>query len=651
MKGNRSPRGYWLFVLLSAAFIAANLIPVRTVAQSNSQVRIVRLSFVEGTVTMYRPDADEWAKAFINTPIQQGFKIATDANSFAEVEFENGSTARLGQSSELDFTNLSLTPEGNRINDLTLAQGYATFAMAPEKGDVYKITAGGSAYDVASKSMFRVDLDQSGQRLEVFKGGVNVHGPYGSGTIARNQVLELTPGGTNQFQVKDGIQEDAWDQWVDKRQGTQTVASNKAGPGDGSLYAGSSLYGWNDLSYYGAWNYLPGYGSCWSPMMGAGWTPYSIGQWSWYPGFGYTWISSLPWGWLPFHYGSWIYPAGAGWCWLPGGFSSWSPGLVTWYQGAGWIGWAPRPYAGGGIRPVNCPTGKNCSVAVSSNTFQGARPISPRDVVRVNRFQGRVVSSPTVPLTRNLRLPGPAIDGSPQTVAAGASGRAALRVRRVGAPTQIFSQSTIRGDWDVQPHAPAVFDQQTRRFVNRSGPAFQSVRSGGTVTTTDGTRVNHDMLMRSRAIMRTNNHAGTLTSIPISSLSTNTATMPHAHSLMPSARPARMQSFQAPPMPNFREERIMMRREQKMRNAEMRREMQQMNRRSGMSQQRTERGPSTRSSSGGIGGNRGMSQSSGPMGGGVRSSGSGGFGGGMGGNSGGEMGGGMRGGNSGGPHH
>ena len=651
MKGNRSPRGYWLFVLLSAAFIAANLIPVRTAAQSNSQVRIVRLSFVEGTVTMYRPDADEWAKAFINTPIQQGFKIATDANSFAEVEFENGSTARLGQSSELDFTNLSLTPEGNRINDLTLAQGYATFTMSPEKGDVYKITAAGSTYDVASKSMFRVDLDQSGQRLEVFKGGVNVQGPYGSGTIARNQVLELTPGGTSQFQVKDGIQEDAWDQWVDKRQGTQTVASNKAGPGDGSLYAGSSLYGWNDLSYYGAWNYLPGYGSCWSPMMGAGWTPYSIGQWSWYPGFGYTWISGLPWGWLPFHYGSWIYPAGTGWCWLPGGFSSWSPGLVTWYQGPGWIGWAPRPYAGGGIRPVNCPTGQNCSVAVSSNTFQGARPISPRDVVRVNRFQGRVVSSPTVPLTRNLRLPGPAIDGSPQTVAAGASGRAALRVRRVGAPTQIFSQSTIRGDWDVQPHAPAVFDQQTRRFVNRSGPAFQSVRSGGTVTTTDGTRVNHDMLMRSRAIMRTNNHAGTLTSIPISSLSTNTATMPHAHSLMPSARPAGMQSFQAPPMPNFREERIMMRREQKMRNAEMRREMQQMNRRSGMSQQRTERGPSTRSSSGGIGGNRGMSQSSGPMGGGVRSSGSGGFGGGMGGNSGGGMGGGMRGGNSGGPHH
>lgn len=594
MKSNRSPRGYWLFVLLATALITSTLIPASTTAQSNSQVRIVRLSFVEGTVTMYRPDADEWAKAFVNTPIQQGFKLATDANSFAEVEFENGSAARMGQSSEIDFTSLSLSPEGNKINRLTLARGYATFAVTPESGDVYQISAAGSTYAVTDTTMFRVDVEPGGQRLEVFRGDVAVQGPYGSGKIARKHVLEVTPGAADPFQITKGIKEDAWDKWVDKRQQTATLASNKAGPGNGSLYAGSSLYGWNDLSYFGSWNYLTGFGSCWSPMMGAGWAPYSIGRWSWYPGLGYTWISGLPWGWLPFHFGSWIYPAGLGWCWLPGNFSMWSPGLVTWYQGPGWVRWAPRPFRGHSNRPLRCPGGQNCSTAVSVNTFQAGRPISPNDVITVNPFHGRAVASPTVPLTRSLRLPGPAVDGYPLAARGGAAGRSGFHFRRRrAAPTRVFSQGTVSGAWNVRPHAPAVFDQQTRRFVNRSGPAFpvhgNGMRSGRS-------KINNDMRIRNR------------------------------------------------------QERQMLRREQRMENARARRQMRQMNRRSGMSQQRMNRSSSSGRSSGGFGRSQSMGRSSGQMGAGMRS------GGGMR-SSGGGMGGGMRssgsgmGGGARGPHH
>ena len=636
MKINRSPRGYWLFVLLAAALIAStlNLSPAR--AQSNSQVRIVRLSFVEGTVRMYRPDADQWAKAFVNTPIQQGFKIATDANSFAEVEFENGSTARLGQSSELDFTRLALSPEGGKINNLTLAQGYATFAFTPEKADVYKVDAAGSTFDVSSNSMFRLDLDQESQRLEVFKGAVGVQSRYGNETVARNQVLELAAGGTNPIQVTNGITEDAWDQWVDKRQQTATVAVSKPGPADGGLYAGSSLYGWNDLSYFGAWNYLPGGGSCWSPMMGAGWVPYSIGRWSWYPGMGYTWISAMPWGWLPFHYGSWIYPAGMGWCWLPGSFSAWSPSLVTWYQGPGWVSWSPRTYSGGFNTPMNCPAGQNCSVAVSSNTFQGARPISPHDVIRVKPFNGRGVDSPTVPLTRNLRLPGPAVDGSGLVSTSGGS---MLRVRRIGAaPTRVFSQSAIRGSWNVQPHAPAVFDRQTGRFVNRSGPA-----------------INNDMLLRSRRGMSLGRKAG-LTPIPVSDLGMHSGAMRHSRSLMPSAQAvgnAAIRSSRPQPMPNFREERRMIKMQQRMERQQVRREM-QMERQSRMRQQRMEQSARPQRSSGGFGRSQSMGRSSGQMGGGMRNSS---MGGGMrnssmggGGMSSSGMGGGNRGGGGGGQH-
>jgi len=631
MKIIRSPRGYWLFVLLAAALISS-LIPTPATAQSESQVRIVRLSFVEGTVRMYRPDADQWAKAFVNTPIQQGFKIATDANSFAEVEFENGSTVRLGQSSELDFPSLALAPEGAKINHLTLAQGYATFTVSPEKGDVYNVAAAGSNFDASSKSMFRLDLDQGSERLEVFKGTVAVQSPYGNESVARNQVFELAAGGTTPSQITNGITEDAWDRWVDKRQQTTAVAFNNTGPAQGGLSADSSLYGWSDLSYFGAWNDLPGVGSCWSPMMGAGWAPYSMGRWNWYPGMGYTWISAMPWGWLPFHYGSWIYPASTGWCWLPGGFSSWSPGLVTWYQGPGWVSWAPRTYGGGFNTQLNCPAGRNCSVAVSSNTFQGGRVISPNDVLRGNPSRGRAVDSPTVPLTRSLRLPGPAVDGSglvSTTGGAGVSPR--LRARRSdAAPTRVFSQSALRGSWNVQPHAPAVFDLQTRRYVNKSGPA-----------------INNDVLLRGRTGLQPGNNRGQLTSIPISSLGTQAGTMRHASSLIPSAVPAGSATatrvMQQPRMPDFRQERRMLKQQQRMERQQARRQMEQMNRSSRSSQQRMERSGTPQRSSGSVGKSQsqGVERNSGQMGGGTPNNG-------MGGGSPGGMGGGMRGGGGGG---
>ena len=52
-------------------------------AQTYSHARVVRLSFVEGTVTVQRPDVADWAEAPMNTPIQEGFKLSTAEDSFA----------------------------------------------------------------------------------------------------------------------------------------------------------------------------------------------------------------------------------------------------------------------------------------------------------------------------------------------------------------------------------------------------------------------------------------------------------------------------------------------------------------------------------------------------------------------------------------
>src|SRR5208283_4020929 len=83
-------------------------------AQNNSHARVVRLSFVEGNVTVERPDVQAWAEAPANTPLEEGFKLSTGEKSFAEIQFENGGTIRLGQLAVLDFTELELASDGGK---------------------------------------------------------------------------------------------------------------------------------------------------------------------------------------------------------------------------------------------------------------------------------------------------------------------------------------------------------------------------------------------------------------------------------------------------------------------------------------------------------------------------------------------------------
>src|SRR5580700_10197841 len=69
-------------------------------------------------------------------------------------------------------------------------------------------------------------------------------------------------------------------------------------------------YFYSDLSPYGQWVDLAGYGWCWQPTVVAGnsqWQPYSDdGHWI-YTDAGWFWQSDYPWGWAPFHYGRWLH--------------------------------------------------------------------------------------------------------------------------------------------------------------------------------------------------------------------------------------------------------------------------------------------------------------------------------------------------------
>lgn len=360
-------RGKALRHAIPLVVVGIFLLPTISIAQQKglSHVRVVRLSYVSGTVGVKRPASTEWAKAQVNTPIQEGFELSTSAKSYAEVEFENGSTARLGEFSQVNFDQLAMDESGSKLNRLTFEKGYATFHLLPEHHDAYSVRIAEATLTPNGKSEFRADLDRGRVRVEVFSGSVEVSARSQTVKLARGKVLEFNPEATEvALNEKQGIVKDSWDKWTSDRD-TQAQLSLA----DQGVPARGPHYGWSDLDAYGEWGFFPGFGYGWSPYVSAGWSPYSMGMWSWYSGMGYAWISSEPWGWLPYHYGSWGFSPGFGWFWMPGNFGSWSPALVSWYSGPGWIGWAPQGAAG-----------KSILATVPGSVVQNGLMISPDHV-------------------------------------------------------------------------------------------------------------------------------------------------------------------------------------------------------------------------------------------------------------------------------
>jgi hypothetical protein len=103
-------------------------------------------------------------------------------------------------------------------------------------------------------------------------------------------------------------------------------------------------YFYNDLSPYGSWVQLEGYGWCWQPrtvIVNHEWRPYCDGGHWVYSDAGWYWQSDYSWGWAAFHYGRWHRHERCGWVWLPD--TVWAPAWVTWRVSGDHCGWAPLP--------------------------------------------------------------------------------------------------------------------------------------------------------------------------------------------------------------------------------------------------------------------------------------------------------------------
>ena len=86
-------------------------------------VRVVRLSDVEGTVQIVRNNQTEFSHAVMNMPLTQGTEIETGPDGRAEIEFEDGSVARITPNSALSLANLNTSSGGNPGDHAGAAEG------------------------------------------------------------------------------------------------------------------------------------------------------------------------------------------------------------------------------------------------------------------------------------------------------------------------------------------------------------------------------------------------------------------------------------------------------------------------------------------------------------------------------------------------
>ena len=283
---------------------------------ADSQVRIVRLSNVEGDVQIDRNTGQGFERAFLNLPVTQGVKIQTKKNGLAAVEFEDGTAVRITPGTVVEFPQLSRRDSGAKVSTMHVQEGTAFVNFIGGKDDEFIVTFGHAKASLSHAVHLRVSMGDTVAELAVFKGDVQAVGPSGSVEVGKNETATFDLADQDRYQLAKEVTSGAYDAW-DKQQEQyqQTYASNSSQ----SSYSPYS-YGMSDLNYYGSFFNYPGFGMLWQPyFVGAGWDPFMNGAWAYYPGVGYGWVSGYPWGWTPYHYGTWVFIPGYGWAWQPGG--------------------------------------------------------------------------------------------------------------------------------------------------------------------------------------------------------------------------------------------------------------------------------------------------------------------------------------------
>lgn len=450
-------------------------LPIRAQDSDDERRGVGRISIVQGEVSIDRGDSGDWVAAAVNAPVMTGERIATNANSRAEIQFDNATFLRLAGNAEIFITDLEYAR-----TQLGLARGSITFRVLRSSNSDLEVDTPSISVRPSKIGSYRITVTDAGETEVTARGGeVEVFSPGGSQWVRSGETLRARGSASDpEFQIVRAGSSDEWDRWNEARDQALVRTSS-------AQYVGPGIYGIEDLDPYGAWVYAPSYGHVWRPVVAAGWAPYQQGRWVWADWYGWTWVSDEPWGWAPYHYGRWFYEPAYGWCWYPGAVRVrhyWSPALVAFFGfggggvavGFGNVGWVPlapyevfhpwwgRGYYGG---PAYINRSINITNVSITNIYQNSRVANGVTAVRkgdfgAGRFHNFVrVSGDDLRSAAVARGPIPIAPDRPHLQV---SDRQAGFVPRGGGNTRFFTRE--------QPNpAPRVSFAEQRRAFDQPG--------------------------------------------------------------------------------------------------------------------------------------------------------------------------------------
>ncbi len=350
--------------------------------------RALRLSYVDGQVTLAQGGQVLAQQAVANTPLLEGMQLTTADTGKAEIQFEDGSVARLSPDSSLTLQVLQgAGTTANAVLLLNSGLAYFEFQGGGQNGQM-SVQFGDAQLTTSGFTVVRISMDTPPGDVAVFSGNAHLDAASSAVSIDLHggESVALNGATPSNYQLADSIEPDSWDSWNSDRDQALTTeaASQTAAPAN---LGESQNPAWNDLDADGNWYDVPNQGYIWSPYEAASadFDPYGYGNWMYTPGYGYLWISGYQWGYMPFQCGAWNYYNNFGWGWAPG-MGGCSPWWGLGFYGGPNIGRGPAGY-----RPIPRP-------------ILPRHPINGKPVTMVAINRSPVVVNPAL-VARNRNAP------------------------------------------------------------------------------------------------------------------------------------------------------------------------------------------------------------------------------------------------------
>ncbi|MGI6454337.1 MAG: DUF6600 domain-containing protein [bacterium] len=292
--------------------LIGTVVPSSFAAGEEVQLRVARLAFLEGDVSVQRVGDESWVDGMINMPLMAGDQIYSGKNGRLELQLDDGAILHLGEET---YVYISFLDDG--LQQFEVYQGTVVVTNQDAKYDTPPLEIKSSYFrsTVTNGTVVRFDVERSGPATaKVFDGILRVFRNEESHfKVFAGDMLVVRHSDPDTYTVVSSSPEDPFDTWSRSR--TRLILSSTS-----RSYVTDRLVGHYDLDTYGDWIEVEEYGRVWRPRVSitvSNWAPYREGRWAWRDYYGWTWVSYEPWGWMPYHYGRWAYHPRHRWYWIP----------------------------------------------------------------------------------------------------------------------------------------------------------------------------------------------------------------------------------------------------------------------------------------------------------------------------------------------